>query len=94
MAASRAMSSQMATGERFAAGEADLPHAHADECGGDAGDLVEVEQCLSGKEGLVGPELVGGMQYVHRQLQRSVTEMRRSRSARPRRSGPGSPAVS
>jgi len=35
-----------------------------------------------------GPNRAFGMQYGQRKLQRSVTEMRTSRSERPRRSGP------
>ena len=65
---------------RLAAGEADAVEAEAlDEHPGDALDLLEGQQLGAGQPLIPS----AGMQYVQRKLQRSVTEIRRSRTVRP-----------
>ena len=74
---------QVAAEQRLAARDADPIDADGREGVGDRADLLEGEQ-RSRAAATRSP--ASGMQYWQRRLQRSVTEMRRLRSGRPKRS--------
>ena len=80
-AAARSASPRLAH-ERLAAGSRSFGDPEGDGGAGDAHDLLEGQQLLPLQEAVVAPE-DDWHAVEQRKLQRSVTEMRRSRSGRP-----------
>jgi hypothetical protein len=66
-----------------------LVHPEALKGASEPHDLITTHQLWIAEKGVAGPKISAGMQYGQRKLQRSVTEMRRSRSGRRRVSSGG-----